>query len=483
GPGINRRKEEYGQRAFKKSSQNGKLTLYLANRDLVVTAGKIDKLHGVLLIDPEFLQNKKVYGQVTLTFRYGREDEEVMGLKFCNEAIMSLSQLYPPYHSVDRQESTTQFQKTLMERFHPNAHPFTMSVTPLAPPSVQLVPAKEYSGAPIGTSYDIRIYAADRPDEKFTRKMQIISMGIRVIQGANSPLTQRNIIVDVPTTADTSVDLKSARSPELRSRSEKCTVSKDENEIETDEDSTVPHAVVEKQILLSDGRVRLEANLDRANYSHGESITIHVNVINNSNKSVKRIETEIVQYVDVCMFSNGKFKNVVAQMSSRDGCPVEPGFSLSRSYILKPEKSSTKNWIALEDEPGNSKTNGNLASTVVCSSKSPEDRNVFAIYVSYYVKVKAVVSPMGEWMGGVMSVKLPFTLLHTNGEDSELAGRFSPPHTPTRILDKIETLDDPSEDSLPFIDKDNTSDEDQTDSAGDKDDITNLGQPSDSKEM
>jgi hypothetical protein len=33
-----------------------------------------------------------------------------------------------------------------------------MAVTPLAPPSVQLVPAKEYNGAPIGTSYDIRVY-------------------------------------------------------------------------------------------------------------------------------------------------------------------------------------------------------------------------------------------------------------------------------------------------------------------------------------
>lgn len=33
-----------------------------------------------------------------------------------------------------------------------------MEMTPLAPPSVQLVPAKEYTGAPIGTSYDVRAY-------------------------------------------------------------------------------------------------------------------------------------------------------------------------------------------------------------------------------------------------------------------------------------------------------------------------------------
>ena len=33
-----------------------------------------------------------------------------------------------------------------------------MALMPLAPPSVQLVPAKEYNGAPIGTSYDVRVY-------------------------------------------------------------------------------------------------------------------------------------------------------------------------------------------------------------------------------------------------------------------------------------------------------------------------------------
>lgn len=48
-----------------------------------------------------------------------------------------------------------------MKRLGPNAHAFTMEITPLAPPSVQLVPAKEYNGAPIGTSYDVRAYIGE----------------------------------------------------------------------------------------------------------------------------------------------------------------------------------------------------------------------------------------------------------------------------------------------------------------------------------
>lgn len=66
----------------------------------------------------------------------------------------------------------------------------------------------------------------------------------------------------------------------------------------------------------------------------------------------------------------------------------------------------TKNWIALEDSY--SKTGASLASTVLCNN-TPEDRNVFAIYVSYYVKIKLTFSAMG----GDLSLKLPFTLTHS----------------------------------------------------------------------
>lgn len=100
-----------------------------------------------------------------LYFRYGREDEEVMGLKFCNEAVMCLAQLYPPPIPAAKEGEEpyvppprTPLQEALIKRLGPNAYPFTMEITPLAPPSVQLVPAKEYNGAPIGTSYDIRAY-------------------------------------------------------------------------------------------------------------------------------------------------------------------------------------------------------------------------------------------------------------------------------------------------------------------------------------
>jgi len=118
------------------------------------------------------------------------------------------------------------------------------------------------------------------------------------------------------------------------------------------------------------------------------------------------------------MFSNGKFKNVVALVTSREECPLGPGSSLSRTYTLHPAKGATKNWIALEDSF--SRAGATLASTITCTSSSPDDRNVFAIYVSYYVKVKLLVGAMG----GQLALKLPFTLMHSTST-LELTGSLS----------------------------------------------------------
>ncbi|XP_078045095.1 phosrestin-2 isoform X3 [Augochlora pura] len=368
------------QRLYKKLSPNNKLTLYLPTRDLIVSETKIDKLYGVVLVDPEYLQNK-------------------------SEAIV--------------------------RRLGPNAHAFTMVITPLAPPSVQLVPAKEYNGAPIGSSYDVRVYVAEQPDEKLQRKTTV-SMGIRVIQRTTKPPLPASTVYSVPV----------SESPSSDSRSQACKtrVSFAENEIAEDQENSGSYAAVEKPFLFGDGRVRLEGKLDRAIYAHGDSIEVQIHVINNSRKSVRRIKIFIVQHVDVCMFSNGKFKNVVARLSSQEGCPIASGSSMRRSYTLRPMKGSTKNWIALEDSY--TKAGANLASTVVCPGTSPDDRNVFAIYVSYYVKVKLLISAMG----GEVSLKLPFTLMHTN-TDPDLVGFPSPIGEPAKLLAK------PSDDASENLDR------------------------------
>nr|CAD7567953.1 unnamed protein product [Timema californicum] len=80
-----------------------------------------------------------------------------------------------------------------MKRLGPNAHPFTMEMTPLAPPSVQLVPAKEYSGAPIGTSYDVRAYIGKKPSSpERDSNLELPVLG-RLAQHETSALTNYNV--------------------------------------------------------------------------------------------------------------------------------------------------------------------------------------------------------------------------------------------------------------------------------------------------
>ncbi|KAI5632033.1 phosrestin-2 isoform X1 [Phthorimaea operculella] len=308
----------------------------------------------------------------------------------------------------------------LIKRLGSHAYPFHLELTPLAPPSVQLVPAKQYLGAPIGTSmtsehiakhyhgapigtfYDIRAYIADRSDEKVSRR-NTVRMGIRVLQGPGRPAVPAVLPPPSPHHALHALahhNVMRLKHKKLES-DENCRPKKEG----LDAELPPPRAAVEKPFLLSDGRVELEAWLDKATYSHGESISVSVIISNQSSKTVRRIKALVVQHVDVCMFSNGKFKNVVALVRG-DGT-VLSGQTYSGTYVLTPHRGVTKNWIALEDSY--SKSGASLASTVVCSSNSPEERNVFAIYVSYYVKVKLTLSAMG----GEVSVKLPFILTHS----------------------------------------------------------------------
>lgn len=85
----------------------------------------------------------------------------------------------------------------------------------------------------------------------------------------------------------------------------------------------------------------------------------------------------------------------------------------------------TKNWIAVEGNPSINSTidpstmNYNYkiaASAPKGVSASLEERNVFAIYVSYYIKVKLTLSGMG----GEVTLKLPFILGHIDDNDDAL---------------------------------------------------------------
>lgn len=56
-------------KVFKKTSPNGKLTVYLGKRDFIDHCDYIDPVDGVIVLDEEYLRGRKVFGQVSLYFQ------------------------------------------------------------------------------------------------------------------------------------------------------------------------------------------------------------------------------------------------------------------------------------------------------------------------------------------------------------------------------------------------------------------------------
>ncbi|XP_057368015.1 phosrestin-2-like [Daphnia carinata] len=361
-PPCNDDSDTDGVRVYKKVSTNGKLVLYLLNRDLIITKDTITPLHAVITVDAEEVRNKKIFAQILLTFRYGRDDEEVMGLKLSNESVLCVEQVYPLLPGVPAPQPLTKCQEVLMKRLGPNAHLVNLKLNHTVPASVRLLPAKEYRGAAIGINYDLRIYTAESIEEKPQRRSQI-RMAIRLVQYA--PL-----------------DLQQTEAPLLR---------------------------LDKHFLLREGALKVEVGLDRQWYTQGSPINVCVRIHNRSSRIVKKIQIKAVQHVDVTMFSNGKFKNTIAVSEETDGLPLTTGNTLDRQYGLAlMENGGGRHWVALEDRYG--RLTATLASTTLKSE--PNERHFFAIYISYYVKVRLIVSGVG----GDVSTKIPFVLMRDGPE-------------------------------------------------------------------
>uniref|UniRef100_I3NA34 Beta-arrestin-2 n=1 Tax=Ictidomys tridecemlineatus TaxID=43179 RepID=I3NA34_ICTTR len=117
-------------RVFKKSSPNCKLTVYLGKRDFVDHLDKVDPVDGVVLVDPDYLKDRKVFVTLTCAFRYGREDLDVLGLSFRKDLFIATYQAFPPMPNPPR--PPTRLQDRLLRKLGQHAHPFFFTVRMLS---------------------------------------------------------------------------------------------------------------------------------------------------------------------------------------------------------------------------------------------------------------------------------------------------------------------------------------------------------------
>lgn len=82
---------------------------------------------GVVLIDPDYVKERKVFGHVLAAFRYGREDLDVLGLTFRKDLYLASEQIYPP--EGESKHPITRLQERLVKKLGPDAYPFFFEVS------------------------------------------------------------------------------------------------------------------------------------------------------------------------------------------------------------------------------------------------------------------------------------------------------------------------------------------------------------------
>ena len=103
------------------ADDNKSLKNYPACKELILFSD------GVVLVDPEYLKERKVYAHVLAAFRYGREDLDVLGLTFRKDLFLASMQVYPPVQ--EQQKPLTRLQERLIKKLGPNAYPFYFDVS------------------------------------------------------------------------------------------------------------------------------------------------------------------------------------------------------------------------------------------------------------------------------------------------------------------------------------------------------------------
>ncbi|XP_043672096.1 beta-arrestin-1 isoform X2 [Vespula pensylvanica] len=359
-------------RVFKKSSLNGKITVYLGKRDFVDHITHVDPIDGIVLIDPDYVKDRKVFGHVLAAFKYGRDDLDVLGLYFRKDLYLAAEQIYPQVTSSQPRRELTRLQERLIKKLGSNAYPFYFELPPHCPASVTLQPAPGDNGKPCGVDYELKAFVGETQDDK-PHKRNSVRLAIRKIMYAPSKQGEQ------------------------------------------------PYVEVSKEFLMSPSRLHLEASLDKELYHHGENIAINVHIANNSNRTVKKIKVSVRQFADICLFSTAQYKCIVAEAESEEGCPVGPGFTLSKVFSLTPLLANNKDkWgLALDGQLKDEDTN--LASSTLVVD--PSQRENLGIIVQYKVKVKLCLGALG----GELVAELPFILMHPKPEEEKSTLSTSPP--------------------------------------------------------
>ncbi|XP_057206758.1 S-arrestin b isoform X2 [Triplophysa rosa] len=342
---------------YKKLSRDKSVGVYMGKRDFVDHCDFVDPVDGVVLIDPEQVKGKKVYVMLSCTFRYGRDDMDVLGMAFRRDIFLCTRQVYPPLQDKERCIHT-KLQEKILRKLGDDAYPFFFEFPDNLPCSVALQPAPSDVGKHCAVEFEVKAFCAENQDEK-AQKRSSVHLAIRKIQYA------------------------------------------------PDTGGPAPSGETTCEFVMSDKPLHMRVSLEKELYYHGEPINISVDIDNSSNRNVKDVSVAVEQITNVVLYSNDKYIKTVAYEETTDSVPS--GTSLKKVYTLSPLLHDTRErrGLALDGKLKHEDTN--LASSSIV--KDEVLKEILGMLVSYRVVVKCNTSGMVG--SSEVAVEVPFKLMHS----------------------------------------------------------------------
>uniref|UniRef100_A0A8C8HSL2 S-arrestin n=1 Tax=Oncorhynchus tshawytscha TaxID=74940 RepID=A0A8C8HSL2_ONCTS len=342
---------------FKKLSRDKSVGVYMAKRDFVDHCDSIDPVDGVVLIDPVQVKGKKVFVMLSCTFRYGRDDMDVMGVAFRRDIFLTTRQVYPELQDKER-SIHTKMQEKLLRKLGDNAipfffeQPFYLNLCAL----YGILNSQPLCSQRCAVEFEVKAFCAENQDEKIEKRSSV-RLAIRKIQYA----------------------------PE--------------------DSKTIPSSEITCEFLMSDKPLHMQVSLEKETHYHGEPIKVSVYINNSSSRSLKDITVAVEQVTNVVLYSNDKYVRAVALEETSDTVP--PGTTLKNVYTLIPLLAANKErrGIALDGKLKHEDTC--LASSSIV--KEEVLKEVQGMLVSYKVVVRLNAS-------GEVAVEVPFRLMHPKPE-------------------------------------------------------------------
>nr|CAH8833381.1 unnamed protein product [Trichobilharzia regenti] len=413
---------------LKKSTPDGKLSIYLDRRTFIDHFDYIDPIDGVLTISKDVRNTDHVFLILTCAYRYGRDDLDVLGLTFQKEILIYTQHLWPT-HVVHETESQTgdvkwhkkwrrlkrnkkkktdtttttttataataeeemkynqinnepfgifsqslkdsdlsPFQARLKAKYTEQAVPFRVILPPSSPSSVAIQPNQGETHKPYGVTYELTAFVGKKIDDNQPTCSTVTIVVRKLIAGPKLPNRPIHPVVES----------------------------------------------IKKTISLAcySGELHIKASIEKPLYFHDEPICISVVLDNFSQLAVRKLQIAVVQAAEMYLLTKGVYRSTIDGHYCKENLPqagqqdwrytITLGTSLTdkllkRGVALDGFIRQEKNWLASSTilklssdldsclqlmQNVNTKPEENLEATI------KTNKELHGIVISYCVRVR-----------------------------------------------------------------------------------------------